>query len=231
MLRPHLSEVIVVAAVVAALAVYLLVHYDVFGSSTHGATVGSGTAVSVARTVAPFRGVELAGSNNVTVQAGRRRSVVVHADDNLVKRVTTAVHAGRLVIGNTPGSFSSRSPMWVTVTTPSVDAVILSGSGNIDVGDVSSPKLSVTLVGSGNVRASGSTRTLTVTIPGSGTAQLGQLTARDVTAAVSGSGEISLTAKHSLDARVSGSGAIFYGGNPPHLKTSITGSGAITPLS
>jgi hypothetical protein len=229
-LRPRLSGVLAVAAVALGLSLYLLARYDVFGSATHGARVGSATAVSVARSVGPFTGVELAGSNNVTIQVGRRRSVVVHADDNLVRRITTVVDSGRLVIGNTPGSFNSRSPMWVTVTAPSVDTLILSGSGNLNVSGVSSPGLSVTLVGSGNVSASGNTHRLTVTIPGSGTAQLGQLTAHDVTAAVGGSGEISLTAEDSLDARVSGSGAIFYSGNPRHLKTSITGSGAITPL-
>jgi hypothetical protein len=120
--------------------------------------------------------------------------------------------------------------MWVTVTVPSVDALILSGSGNLDVSGVSSPRLSVTLVGSGNVRASGKAHRLTVVVPGSGTAQLGQLTAHEATAAISGSGEITLTADGSLDARVSGSGAIFFSGNPRHLQTSITGSGAITPL-
>jgi hypothetical protein len=50
-----------------------------------------------------------------------------------------------------------------------------------------------------------------------------------VTAVVSGSGRIVVTATRSLDASVSGSGAIFYGGDPTKVVTSITGSGAVVP--
>jgi hypothetical protein len=227
--RLTLSQAVVLLAVVLALVVYLLVHYDVFGSSSSKITVGSGAAASAARTVAPFTGVELAGSNNVVIRVGRPQSVTVRADTNLLNRVTTVVRDGRLVIGNMSGSFTTRSPMSVTITAPKLDALILSGSGNVDVSGLASSRLTVKLLGSGNVSASGAARTLVVTIVGSGTAQLRQLTARDVQATVSGSGEIGLTAIDSLDARIPGSGTIFYGGNPPHLLTSVTGSGAITP--
>jgi hypothetical protein len=46
-------------------------------------------------------------------------------------------------------------------------------------------------------------------------------------AVVTGSGLIRVTATASLDAAVPGDGAIIYGGNPPHLTTSITGTGAV----
>lgn len=68
---------------------------------------------------------------------------------------------------------------------------------------------------------------LDVTLGGSGQAQLSQLPARDVRAVVTGSGLIRVTATASLDAAVPGDGAIIYRGNPPHLTTSITGTGAV----
>jgi Putative auto-transporter adhesin, head GIN domain len=68
-----------------------------------------------------------------------------------------------------------------------------------------------------------------VSIDGSGDAQLSGLTARNVDAVINGSGAIFVTATQSLDAKVPGSGAVLYGGNPPHVTTSITGSGAVTP--
>ena len=46
-------------------------------------------------------------------------------------------------------------------------------------------------------------------------------------AVLTGSGLIRVTATTSLDAAVPGTGAIIYGGNPPHLTTSITGTGAV----
>jgi hypothetical protein len=66
--------------------------------------------------------------DNVTVAVGGRQSVVVHADSNLLRDVTTRVVAGTLVVGTT-GSFSTRSPMSVEVSVPSLASLTLSGSG------------------------------------------------------------------------------------------------------
>ena len=88
----------------ASTGLLLLVETDVFRGSSSASGQGSGVAASQTRDVAGFSGIELAGSNVVTVRVGGTQSVVVHADDNLLSRVTTQVRAGSLVIGNTPGT-------------------------------------------------------------------------------------------------------------------------------
>ena len=207
----------------------LLVDRIFFASSSSPAGTGSGVAARQARSLPPFTGVELAGDNNVIVQVGVRQSVIVHADSNLLKRVTTRVRSGRLVIGTTPGNLSPKSPMFVAVNLPSLDGLRLQGDGNISVTGINSRNLTVALPGSGNIDATGTTTKLDVTISGEGTALLQQLIARDATAALSGDGSIMLTATNSLTARVSGSGTVLYGGNPPHVTQRITGSGTISP--
>jgi hypothetical protein len=187
---------------------------------------GSGVPAEQARAVPAFSAIDLAGSNIVTVRVGGRRAVVVHADDNLLSKVTTAVRSGRLVI-DTTGSFSTRAPMRVAVTTPSLDALALSGSGIVSVQGVRAKTFAVTLPGSGLLRAGGSADRLVVTLSGSGLAQLGGLVARDARAVVAGSGRIDVTATRTLRASVPGTGAIFYGGNPAHVRTSISGTGTI----
>jgi len=224
--RARLLLTAAVAVLVAAIAL-VVVHNSSNGSSSNGIT-GSGIAATQARSLAPFTSVLLAGSNNVAIRVGPKQSVVVHADSNLLRVVTTSVRFGILVIGNTPGSFTANSPMSVELNVPSLKGVTLSGSGNVAVTGINTPTMTVTLLGSGNVSASGTTRRLDVIISGSGNAELQQLAARDAHAVVSGSGTIWLTASNSLDASVPGSGAIFYGGHPGHLTTTITGSGAIT---
>jgi hypothetical protein len=119
--------------------------------------------------------------------------------------------------------------MYVVVTLPSVEALTLRGDGTITVSNLNSRRLTVRLPGTGIIRATGNATRLDVTISGSGTALLSQLTARDVKADVSGDGTIMLTAMHRLDARVSGSGAILYGGSPAQVTTRVTGDGTITP--
>ena len=218
----------VLAFLLGGLAVALLYHFDVFGGSSSSTTEGSGVAATQVRHLPAFDRVELAGSNNVFVRVGGKQSVVVRADDNLLDRVTTEVRSGNLVIGNRPGSFTTRGPMSVEVTVPSLQALTLSGSGNIAVDGTRAHGLEVALPGSGTLTASGRATRLDITVSGSGTAQFTGLIADDVRALVSGSGSIFVTATRRLDASVSGTGAILYSGNPQHVTKNVTGTGAIT---
>lgn len=183
-------------------------------------------AASQTRALPAFSSLDLAGSNDVTVLVGSPQSVVVHADSNLISNVTTSVVGGTLVIGDT-GSFTTRSPMNVDVSVPSLTALTLSGDGQLSVTGISAPRLTVSIPGSGLLSASGTATRLDVTLDGDGQAQLSRLTAGDVHAVLAGSGLIQVSATTSLGAAVPGSGMIMYSGNPPHVTTSVTGSGTV----
>jgi hypothetical protein len=226
--RLRLALVALGVCLLTALLIALLVDRIFFPSSSSPAGTGSGVAATQARSLPPFTGIDLAGDNNVIVQVGSRQSVVVHADSNLLGRVTMRVRSGRLVIGTTPGNLSAKSPMFVAVSLPSLDSLRLQGDGNISVTGINSRNLTVALPGRGNIEAAGTTTKLDVTISGEGTALLRQLFARDAKAALSGDGSIMLTATRSLTAKVSGSGTVLYGGNPPHITQRVTGSGTIS---
>ena len=214
------------AFLLGAIAVAVLYQSDVFEGSS-SSNEGSGVAAVQMRDVAAFDSVELAGSNNVVIRVGEKQSVVVRADDNLLDRVTTEVQSGKLVIGNLPGSFTTKSPMSVAVSVPTLDALTLTGSGNIVVDGIEAENLTVTLPGSGTLTGSGTATRLDVTVSGSGTVQFTRLVANDVRAVVSGSGSILVTATERLDASVSGSGAVLYTGNPQDVTKRVTGTGAI----
>jgi len=231
--RPHYGRVaLLVAAALALVAVGVLIgRSGVVGhSSSSSAERGNGTPAAQTRKLPAFGAVELAGSNTVTVDVGRPQSVVVHADSNLLDHVTTRVVDGRLVIADT-GSYSTKTPMSVAVTVPSLSSLTLSGSGIVTAENVSAQALALTLPGSGVLRATGTVDRLDVTLPGSGDAQLQDLVARDVHAVVSGSGRILVHPTQSLDASVPGSGAVMYVGNPAQVTSSVTGSGAVVPAS
>ena len=220
--------VAILAFLVGGLTVALLYHVSVFGGSSSATTEGSGVPAAQARDVPAFTSVELAGSNNVVIHVGEKQSVVVRADDNLVDRVTTEVQSGKLVIANTPGSFTTNSPMSVDITAPTLDALTLTGSGNIVVSGIEAESLEVALPGSGTLTGSGTVTRLEVTVSGSGNVQFTRLVASDARAVVSGSGAIFISVTRALDALVSGSGAILYSGNPQEVTKSVTGNGAIT---
>jgi Putative auto-transporter adhesin, head GIN domain len=216
------------ALVAIGVAIGLVIDSEIVArSSSSSAAQGSGVAATETRQVPSFTGVELAGGNNVTVRVGGERSVVVRGDDNLLSRITTQVEDGNLVVGQTPGSFETKSPTRVEVSVSSLDDLTLTGSGILTVTGIDADNVTVTLAGNGIVRASGTATRLTVALPGSGEAELKELTARDVNAVVGGSGLLLITATDRLDASVPGSGAILYTGNPADVTTSIAGSGAV----
>jgi hypothetical protein len=221
-MHPAVAGVLVAAIAVAAAVVVVAISR----SDTNGSTVrGSGVAVSQTRHAASFAKIVLEGSATVDVRVGGKQKIVVNADDNLVDRVRTRVDGGALVI-DTVGDFSTRTPMTVQVTVPSLEALRLSGSGIITVEDVASKAFEVRADGSGLVRVAGVADRLDAVLSGSGDLQLGTLVAADVKAVVSGSGRLQVHADRTLDASIPGTGAIFYSGDAS-VTQSITGSGAI----
>ena len=222
--RPTLIVAVIAVLVLGAIGVTLALRGG--GPSSGSGIQGSGVAATQTRAVPSFTSLDLAGSNEVTVVVGAPRSVVVHADTNLIGHVTTRVVAGTLVIADI-GSFTSNTPMSVDVSVPSLTGLTLSGEGRISVTGISVPRLAVTVSGSGQLSAAGTATWLDVALTGAGQAQLSQLSARDVHAVLTGAGLIQITAASSLDAAVPGSGLIMYTGNPSQVVTSVTGTGTI----
>ena len=218
---------VVAFAVLVVTVVALAVALRNSGSSGSGVQ-GSGIPASQVRSLPPFTKVELAGGTNVTVTAGARQRVVVHADSNLLDHVTTRVVARRLVVGNN-GSFTAKAPMSVAVTVPKLEALALTGGGILDARNVHARALTLTLSGGGLTRTSGAVRSLSVLLTGGGAAQLGDLVAHDARVRLSGAGLVVVDATNSLNATLAGAGSILYSGNPRHLTTNLTGSGAISP--
>lgn len=225
--RPIHYAVLAILIVLAATAALLLARE--WGTRWNSTTVvhGSGIAAIQSRRVPAFTRVDLAGSNNVTVHIREKQAVVVEGDENLIDRVTTEVETGTLVLG-TNGSFTTARPMTVDVTVPTLDAVVLSGSGVLTVDGLRAEQFTVRVTGEGLVAITGRAARLDVSLAGSGDAQLQNLVARDVDAMLSGSGRLQVHATDSLDASVPGTGVIDYRGDPRNVTQNITGTGAVT---
>ena len=223
-LQPSLIVAVIAVLVLGAIGVALALRGG--GSSSGSGIAGSGVAATQARAVPSFTGLDQAGSNEVTVVVGAPRSVVVHADTNLISHVTTRVVDGTLVVADA-GNYTSHTSMSVDVSVPSLTALNLSGDGQLSVTGISVPQLSGIARQWSAVPAGTATR-LDVTLSGDGQAALSQLSARDVHAVLTGSGLIQVTAMSSLNAAVPGSGLIMYTGNPSQVTTSVTGTGTVT---
>jgi hypothetical protein len=197
-----------------------------WGGVASTTTEGSGVAATEVRSLPAFSALDMAGTSNVSVRVGGKQAVVVRADDNLIKQVTTEVRGGELVVSNT-GSFKAQTPMTVAVTVPRLEGATLSGSGIVSVEGAEGQDFAVRVPGSGVLTAAGTVDRLDASLGGTGDVRLQGLAAREVTATVSGDGRLQVRASRTLDASVSGTGAIFYSGTPSTVTKRVTGTGAI----
>lgn len=189
---------------------------------------GSGTVVTEERRVEAFTEIELEGSGTVLVALGERSAVTVEADDNVVPLLRTEVEGGRLHLGSKSGtSFISNAPIVFRVTTPSLEQLVLSGSGDVQIGDLAGGDLEVRIDGSGEVVATGTVERLRVVVSGSGTFGGFELQAAEVDVRVDGSGDVEVFASEKLGVEINGSGVVEYAGEPDDVETRVSGSGDV----
>ena len=191
--------------------------------------VGSGVRASQSREVAEFRAVRGSGSVDLIVRAGAERAVLVRGDDNLLERIETVVEDGELRVCVRSGGYRARQPLVVEISTPSLTALSLSGSGDAELSGLSGGDVSIQVSGSGDVRGSGTLDELEVSLSGSGDLNLSDLAARRVSVALTGSGDVQVRANEELTVALSGSGDVRYRG-APRVRKVVSGSGAVHAL-
>jgi hypothetical protein len=180
------------------------------------------------RPVPPFTRLTASLSANVVVRGGQAVSVTVTAERDVIDKVTTEVRDGTLEIG-ARGSYSSQHGVLVEVSVPTLERLLVAGSGNVDASGLSDDSLAVSITGSGNVQATGRADRLEVDVEGSGNARLFDLPARRVDVTISGAGNVDVTADEELHASVPGAGTVRYGGHPATVDTSTSGGGHVQP--
>ena len=188
---------------------------------------GSGVSKTDTRTVEDYRRVQVNCGADVAVTVGSAASLSVTGDDNLLQCLVTEVRNGVLVVEMKSGSYSPKVAMKLAATVPALDGVDIRGSSDIDVTGVGGDRFTVSIAGSGDVRAKGKVGAVSVKVTGSGDVKLAELEARDVTVEISGSGNADVWATESLAASVAGSGDVVYRGDPPRITKSVAGSGSI----
>jgi hypothetical protein len=189
-----------------------------------------GTPVDQPREVASFDRIDVTGGIRVEVVRGGRPAVTVHGRKDVINRVDTTVAGGRLrvavhdrgiVIGGDP-----MNDVVVRVTAPRLADVQIEGSGDIDLGGVTTHSLHFAITGAGDVTARGAVDTLAVVIHGAGDADFSRLAARDARVEIHGAAGVQLDVSERLDVEIQGAGDVRYTGRPRVTKT-IHGAGDV----
>jgi hypothetical protein len=198
--------------------------------------------------VGDFDTVRLAAHYNIVINIGSPKSIRGEGDSAALDMLDIRTDGNTLVAGVKPNvQWPPNARVTVTVTTPTLNAAELNGSGNmrigplqadalsvdqngsgdIDASQVTLSRISVSAGGSGRMRIGGSAEDATIRLSGSGEADLDTLTVKRANVSISGSGSLLLQALEKVAGAVSGSGDVRVSGGATCAITS-SGSGRAT---
>ncbi len=187
----------------------------------------SNKAKSESRNVSGFDEVELNGIGNLSIQQADSESLTIEAEEDVLSKIKTEVDNGRLIIGPEPGtSINTTEPINYKLTLKNLNALKVSGSGDVEVEGISTDELAVTINGTGDVEISGTADNQEIDISGSGDYRAQDLESKQVKIEVGGSGSAIVNVSDELDAEVSGSGSVEYVGNPT-INKDVSGVGKV----
>lgn len=208
------------------------------------------------RDVSSFSEISLRVPGKLYLEQGSTQSVEITAKSSTLEEIVTEVNDRKLTIRFKKANylFNSFSPgkIEIYVTVPEIDALGISGSGDIIAeDDIQSRIIDLAVSGSGDINlveldaervkasisgsgdiiigSGGVADDFSASISGSGDVKAEDFEAKDVVVHIAGSGSCSITSNGSLKARVAGSGSVYYNGSPS-IDSTVAGSGRVKKL-
>jgi hypothetical protein len=194
---------------------------------------GSGTVVEQTRPVSDFSGVALAGIGILHIEMGDVESLRIQAERYLMPYLETHVRDGQLRIGVRDNVLLRNTrPIHFYLTAVHLEAIELSGSGEVRAPNMAADTFTVGVSGSGQI-ATGDldAERVQVKISGSGDAQIGRVRADTLNVYLSGSGDLKIAGGEVAAQRVTISGSGRYTAwrlDSVEARARISGSGAAT---
>jgi len=130
-----------------------------FGSCNHierlNSITGSGNVTTEKRTVTgDFKNVEVSNALDLVIEQSDKTEIIVEADDNLQKEITTTIQNGVLVIGCNVGNFINVTTKKVTVKMPIIEGLDASSASTISSNStLKGNSLSLTTSSAANIKA------------------------------------------------------------------------------
>lgn len=208
---------------------------------------GSGNVISQTKDVGNFNGINVSNSFNVELKNGPVTSVVVEADDNLMKYVQVKVVNNVLRISLDNINVND-AHLKVLVTAPLIDEIKTSAAAEVVVkgslfsekaihlnassaseikATIDAPSVEVDASSGSDITLSGRTRDLDVSASSGASINARELLSENSTAKASSGADVSVNASISVDADASSGGNISYRGAASTIKKSNSSGGDI----
>lgn len=216
-----------------------------FGPRAHAATT------TEQRPVSNFDRIDWQAVGELQIEQTGRERLAIEAEPAVLAKAITEVRQGTLRIAFAPGRVQTRAPIRFKLEVKSLRALQAGGSGEIRIGALATPDLTLRLTGSDNLHLAhldarsldaqlegsgdvtidgGSVLTQRVRLAGSGRHSAPALASREAQASIEGSGDIELAVSGRLIAHISGSGDVSYHGRP-QVQQAVDGAGSVRPAS
>lgn len=207
---------------------------------------GSGKVITETRSVNNFDQVSLSGIGDVTLVQGNNEQLVIEAEDNVIKHITTEVRDGTLYIGFVKKAIIPTEPVKFTITmreirgletkgvsdisaagitTDQLD-IGISGTGNITINKLDADQVSINVSGAGNFAAEGQVSKQKVVLSGAGNYDGEDLESSTADITITGLGQVSVWVTDLLNVTISGTGNVNYYGSP-QVNQQISGLGKV----
>ncbi|MDB9372146.1 GIN domain-containing protein [Nodularia sphaerocarpa] len=180
-----------------------------------GGLRGSGIAKTESRKVAGFSSISSKSIGKITIQQTGKESLTITADDNILPLLESRVADNVLYLTiRKDTSMNPIKPIEFVVEVKSLESLNIDGVGSVEVKDIQSKQLSISLDGVGSMTIAGSVDVLELDLSGVGSFQGENFQTKQATVRNSGVGSAVVNVSEQLDATVSGVGSIEYIGSP-----------------
>ena len=188
---------------------------------------GNGNIVNEEREISQFNKIDVSGRFDVDIEVGKSVSLVITAEDNLLKYIKTKVRNNTLII-TTKENLHPRDDLVLKITTPKLNEIDCSGANDLTIANVKSDKFSIDLSGAGSIEINGIAKKFYIDISGAADLDASEFLVEDVKIDISGAASADVYASKSLYAEVSGASSIKLYGNAEDVKTDISGIGSFS---
>jgi len=222
----HHVRVLLLVGLLPALALVVGACGDVAIAPEATPVVGSGDVISEDRTAGPVERISVAAAIDVVVQVGTPGSVTLTAQPDILPLVSTEVRDGQLIVHVPRPGYTTTMPVQLTVITPKVTAVTLSG-GARGLIEMSGGSLALDLSGGASIEGVGSLDTLHLTASSDADVVFARMVVDACTLAMSGGSAAELDVTSRLDGEVSGGATVTLTRPVPTMTVQTTSGGSV----
>lgn len=171
-------------------------------------SIDLGESVTETYSVEEFDRIDISSAFDAEIRVGEEQSVEVQVSSEVLDKVEIDVTDGELRVGLGGSLIAASGPLEVVITTPSLEALEVSGASDVEVEGVDADDFELTVEGAASVEAEGRIESLSLTVDGAATVELDDVSVGDATVDIDGASNVSLSDARGVNGSIGGASNI-----------------------